>query len=92
MSAGHNRGGLLLQLPHQVLRASAKFLSSTRVQMMVFVAAYIYRKLSHAPGGDLCARKLSASRAGMRSESLVFASLFSCRVQQVNAKLESCDG
>jgi hypothetical protein len=31
MSAGHNRGGLLLQLHRQVLRASAKFLSSTRV-------------------------------------------------------------
>ena len=39
MSAGHRRGGLLLQLPHQVLRAAAKFLSSTRVQMMIFVAA-----------------------------------------------------
>ena len=38
-SAGHSRGGLLLQLPHQVLRASAKLLSSTRVLMMIFVAA-----------------------------------------------------
>lgn len=36
--------------------------------------------------------KLSASRAGMRSESLVFASLSSYRVQQVNAKFEGCDG
>jgi hypothetical protein len=35
---------------------------------------------------------LSASRAGMRSESLVFASLSSYRVQQVNAKFEGCDG
>ena len=36
--------------------------------------------------------KLSASRAGMRSESLVFASLSSYRVQQVNAKFEGCNG
>jgi hypothetical protein len=36
--------------------------------------------------------KLSASRAGMRSESLVFASLSSYRVQQVNAKLGGCGG
>jgi hypothetical protein len=36
--------------------------------------------------------KLSASRAGMRSESLVFASLSSYRVQQVNAKFGGCDG
>jgi hypothetical protein len=58
MSASHNRGGLLLQLPRQVLRASAKFPSPTRVQMMIFVAAKIYHKLYHAPGSDLCAGKI----------------------------------
>jgi hypothetical protein len=36
--------------------------------------------------------KLSASRAGMRSESLVFASLSSYKVRQVDVKFEGCDG
>ena len=86
MNVGHNCGGLLLQLPHQVLRASAKFLPSTQVQMMLLFAVQIYRNLSHAPGDSLCAGKLSASRAEMQSESLVFASLSSylCRHLEFN--------